>query len=286
MRKIVIDESKCSGCMLCAHACPLGNFEPTEDGKVRPADKIACLECGHCVAVCPMDAVTHAALDMTEFEPVDEDAKPDCEKFLKFLKLRRSRREFKDEPVPREVIEKLLRAAVHAPSTLNKQSVEYTIIADRAVIEELSDQTLGFLIHMKSMMQGPLGKLVFRSSARAIHDELSRLLPLVECFMGADKDMVLFDAPCVILLHAPKTDFYAQSDATFNAGNILLAAETLGLGACVVGLVTEPMNRSKAIKALARIPEDHRVLVTIALGYPKFKYKRTVPKKPAKVTYV
>lgn len=272
--------------MLCANVCALGNFEPTADGKAQAAEKLACFECGHCVAVCPMDAITHTELDQTKFEPVDEAARPDGEEFLKFLKSRRSRREFMDEPVPAEVIEKLLEAASHAPSSLNTQSVEYTVITNRAVISDIATESRAFYVNMRSLLKNTGGKLLVRAMAGGAYDGMSRVFPLVDLVADSDTDVVLYNAPCVILIHGRKTDIYAQSDAIFNAGNILLAAETLGLGACVIGLVTEPMNRDKGLKSLARIPASHKVLCTITLGYPKFKYKRTVPKKPPKVHYV
>ena len=99
-------------------------------------------------------------------------------------------------------------------------------------------------------------------------------------------DMVTYDAPCLILLHAQKDDIYAAMDATYETENILLVVETLNLGACEIGFVTEPANRSLVIKNLARIPKDHKVFSSIVVGYPKFKYKRTVPKKPPVINFV
>ena len=92
--------------------------------------------------------------------------------------------------------------------------------------------------------------------------------------------MMLYNAPCVILLHAPRSDMCAPMDANFSAENILLAAETLGLGACVIGFIYEPMNKDAEMKRLACIPTGHKVFSAIALGYPKFKYRAAPPKKP------
>ena len=287
-QKITVDQAKCTGCMRCLDLCYLGNFE-ANDGKVRGAEGMYCFSCGHCVAVCPTDAISHADFDASAFEPLDESARPSYDQLLKFLKMRRSRREFKDQPVPRDVIDKLLLAAVEAPSAINNQSVQYTAVTDRDVLKQISERSARALENMKKMMTNPIGRLIFRAMMRDGYEDMMEFLPLVDCLLGfqkAGRDMMLYDAPCMILLHAPKSDMMAPGDAIFNAENILLAAETLGLGACVIGFVTEPANRDPEIKRLVQMPKDHKVFCAIALGYPKFKYTHAAPKNPPMIHFV
>ena len=287
--KIAIDSSKCNGCMLCMQVCMLGNFEPGDDGKVHPAEGLYCFACGHCIAACPTSAMSHADIDASAYELLDESARPSYDQFLKFLKMRRSRREFKDEPVPKEAIEKLLAAAVEAPSSINNQSVQYTVVTDRAILKQISETSAEFIRKTMAMMRNPLGKLFFRIVARADYEGMQDFLPLMDCMLAIQdtgKDMVLYDAPCLIFLHAPKSDMCAPADAIFNAENILLAVETLELGACVIGFVTEPANRGPEIKRLVQIPADHAVFSSIIVGIPKFKFRTSVPKNPPVVKYV
>lgn len=51
---------------------------------------------------------------------------------------RRSIRKFKDLPVEKEKIDKLLRAAMQAPSALNQQPWEFIVVEDRTVLQKLS----------------------------------------------------------------------------------------------------------------------------------------------------
>ena len=287
--KITIDPEKCNGCMLCEQICMLGNVEQGPEGKARPAEGLTCFTCGHCIAVCPTGALTRSDFDTASFELLDESARPSFDQLLKFLKMRRSRREFKDDPVPREVAHKLLLAAVEAPSSINNQSVLYTVITDRAVLKRISEVCANYMRSMKRMMENPFGRLIFRIMAGAGYEDLKQFVPLIDMMLrmqDSGKDMILYDAPCLILLHAPKSDLMAAEDAIFNAENILLAVETLGLGACVIGFVTDPANRGKEIKQLVGMPADHKVFSSIAVGYPKFKYAHSVPKNPPKVKYV
>lgn len=280
---ILIDAEKCNGCMLCLEICALGNFERGDDGKVHSAEGPSCFACGHCVAFCPTGAMTHAALDSSQFRKMDESARPSFEQFLEFLKMRRSRREFKPDPVPRSEIEKLLLAAVEAPSALNNQSVEYTAVCDPAAIKGLSDRAAMAVKRMAGMMRNPVLAVAVGLFAHTTYREMMEFLPLMDRLtklQAEGRDMMLYNAPCVILLHAPKSDMCAAMDAVFNAENILLAAETLGLGACVIGFIYEPMNRDPEMKRLAGIPKDHKVFSAIALGYPRFKYRASPPKNP------
>lgn len=287
---ITIDEAKCTGCMLCMQICTLGNFGEGSDGSVHATDSgYSCFGCGHCVAICPTGAISHAELDSSKFEKLDESARLPFDRLLAFLKLRRSRREFKYDPVPREEIDKLFLAAVQAPSATNNQSVLFTAVTDREVIKKISDECVKFSKKMAFAMRNPIMKTFFKLTARAQYDDLLQFLPLIDCMVDLHAkgvDMVTYDAPCLILLHAPKYDSCAALDAVYNAENILLAVETLGLGACEIGFVTEPANRGPQIKDLARIPRNHKVFSSIVVGCPKFKYSRTVPKNPPTVNYI
>lgn len=53
---LVLDAEKCIGCWMCLTVCPhevLGR----ENGKVRIAQRDACMECGACAMNCPVEAI-------------------------------------------------------------------------------------------------------------------------------------------------------------------------------------------------------------------------------------
>ncbi|APH15225.1 nitroreductase family protein [Clostridium sporogenes] len=51
---------------------------------------------------------------------------------------RRSIRKYKDKPVEKEKVDKLLRAAMQAPSSLNKQPWEFIVVEDKSALNKLS----------------------------------------------------------------------------------------------------------------------------------------------------
>ena len=73
--------------------------------------------------------------------------------------------------------------------------------------------------------------------------------------------------------------------SVFAAANIQYAAETLGLGTCCIGFITGPVNADKGLKKLVGLPADHKVQTSLIVGYPQFKYARSVPKSKANVTF-
>lgn len=286
---ITIDADRCNGCGLCMQTCVPGNCRQTDDGKVASAEGMCCFTCGHCIAVCPTGAMGHDALNPSQFEPLDESDRLSFDQLLKFLKMRRSRREFKPDPIPREAVEKLLLAAVEAPSAINNQSVQYTVVSDPQALRTLSERAASAVKTMARLARSPLFRGVIRLFAPAMHADLMKFGPLMDRLtelQAQGLDMMLYNAPCVLLLHAPKSDMCAPMDANFSAENILLAAETLGLGACVIGFIYEPMNRDSRMKCAAGIPKDHRVFSAIALGYPRFRYHSSPPKKRPIIHFV
>ncbi len=288
--RIQIDASKCTGCMLCVQAGFAGDFKSGPSGMSEVADAEAiCIECGHCVAVCPSGAITVSAFDGAEFSPMSESDRPSYDQLLSFLKMRRSRREFKRDPIPNDVIDKLLIAAVQAPTAMNRQTVEYHVIISPDIVRGISNDCAKFLRSVVQRTSNPIGRFALRLIARDAFSDVMRMRPKMDQIAAAyesGRDTITYNAPCVILLHAAKSDSMASVNAAYHSANILLAAETLGLGACVIGFVTEAAALDTGIKRRAQIPEHHAIHSTIAIGYPKFRYKRSIPKKSPSIKYI
>ncbi|MCL6458994.1 MAG: 4Fe-4S dicluster domain-containing protein, partial [Gorillibacterium sp.] len=61
---MIVDEEKCTGCGQCVKDCFLADIELIE-GKAR-IHNVSCMKCGHCIAVCPKNAVTTNDYNMEE----------------------------------------------------------------------------------------------------------------------------------------------------------------------------------------------------------------------------
>jgi hypothetical protein len=66
----------------------------------------------------------------------------------------------------------------------------------------------------------------------------------------------------------------------------MLAALSLGLGTTIIGLVPPVVDRSKLLRERYGIPKDNRVLTSLIIGHPKFRYRQGIGRELAGVRYV
>jgi nitroreductase len=72
-------------------------------------------------------------------------------------------------------------------------------------------------------------------------------------------------------------------DCCFATYHLILAAETLGLGSCLIGCITSALAHTKTIRKAVGLPAGHHVYSTLAVGYPAERFFRLVPRNPANV---
>lgn len=123
---ILIDQNKCIGCGLCAKEC-LPTAIIMKDKKPAVRNQI-CMECSHCVSVCPVDAVEMSDYDkseVVEYNKESFDIEP--ERMLNTIKFRRSIRHFKDKKVEKEKLENILEAGRYTPTASNRQMTRYIV---------------------------------------------------------------------------------------------------------------------------------------------------------------
>ncbi len=183
-RMIAVDEEKCIHCGMCLRDCVASCLE-FDDQKIpryiKDGEKM-CLACQHCLAVCPTGAFSFGGLDPAASDPVTT---VDSAAMLGLIKSRRSIRQYKEDDVPAEKIEKLKDMLAYPPTGVNAPSLRFSIIATRQKMDELrkitydclesipADSPLAFLKDMadKSLQAGR--DLVYRGApALAFYDDL------------------------------------------------------------------------------------------------------------------
>lgn len=100
-------------------------------------------------------------------------------------------------------------------------------------------------------------------------------------------DVVLRDAPSIIVAVAPQELSMAHDNARFSLEYVELYATSMGLGTCWAGFVeiAAGAQYTPLLEAL-QIPDGFAVAGTMMLGYPKHTYKRLVHRQPLNVTWV
>ena len=162
--------------------------------------------------------------------------------FLKLIETRRSCRNYKPDPVPEEILEKILRAGTYAATGLNKQSPIMIAVTDKKM-----------------------------------RDRLSKLNAEI---MGVDSDP-FYGAPTVIIVLADKAAFTYVYDGSLVMGNLLLAAHACGVDSCWIHRAKEEFERPEGKEILKElgITGNYEGIGHCILGYAASPLRPAAPRK-------
>jgi nitroreductase/NAD-dependent dihydropyrimidine dehydrogenase PreA subunit len=283
-----VSPSKCVGCGLCLQVCPSFVLDVTE-GKCRVAQGEWCIECAHCGAICPVGAISHKGI-LPDSHPRPWAGPASSPETLELLfRERRSIRVYENEPIPDDILGRILDAGRFAPTGTNSQNVHYVVLRSPETIGHLRRLTIDFYAKIFTRLQGRLGTLLFRLFAgRRQVESLRHSLPKLEYakkVMEQGKDCLFYHAPAVVVAHAESWDTCSHFNCSVALYQCSLLGHTLGVGSCFNGYLVSAVNHDRKIKRWLAIPPDHKCYAAMALGVQKLRYPRLVKREPAKVTW-
>ena len=158
---------------------------------------------------------------------------------VEMLKERRSVRRFKDQPVTKETLEKIVELAAYAPSWKNTQTARYIAVTDQDLKKKIADEAvMGFEGNMRTINGAPV--LIVQTT--------------VDKRAGYERDGSF---------STTKENHWQSYDAGIAGQTFCLAACEEGLGTVIMGIFEE-----EKVKELAGVPDGQSVSALIALGYP------------------
>jgi nitroreductase len=163
---------------------------------------------------------------------------------LEAIRGRRSIRSYRPDPVPRDLMDMVLRAAMQAPSAANQQAWHFVVVDDRALLDRVPD----FHPYCPFIRQAP--------AAVVVCGDLER-----ERFGGL---------------------FWVQ-DCSAATQNLLLAAHAHGLGTCWLA-VYPLAERVTGFRDLLGLPESLVPLCAVTIGFPTEPPRRVDRFRPERVT--
>ena len=287
----VVDTETCLGDGICAEICPEDILEMVDEKAATvEARADACILCGQCVAVCPTESMMMPQLPMEDFQRLPK-APFEYEQFFDFLKLRRSVRVFKDKPVEREVIQKILDAAATAPMGFPPHSTEIVVIDSREELDFLLEQLVNDYTKTLKAFSNPIGRTIVRLNAGAEnyhslkHDILRVASHANHVYRESGADNYMRGASVLMLFHGNRRALSYEENAHLICNYAMLAALSVGLGSTIIGLIPPVVDRSKLLRERYGIPKDNKVCTSLVVGYPKYKYRRGIRRDLAGVTY-
>jgi len=268
-----VDQEKCNRDGICIEVCPARIIEFKEtDAFPTLVDEgeSFCINCGHCVAVCPHGAMSHRKMKPADCPPVKKELLLTPEQMEQFLRYRRSIRAYKDNPIEKELVSRLIDIARYAPSGVNLQPVNWLVIYDSDNVQELTGLVVDWMRH-----------LVKEDSPLSAAMHLGRMVSAWE----DGKDRICRNAPHLIIANAHKTDRTAPAACTIALAYLELATVPLGLGACWAGYFNAAANFWPPLQTALALPKDHVCFGAMMVGYPKFKYHRLPLRNDPRVTW-
>lgn len=255
-----VDDARCNRCGMCVLECPARIIE-MRGAEALPSwvetGEELCINCGHCVTVCPLRAVNLDTMKAEDCAPIKKELLPTTEQVEHFLKSRRSIRAYKEKPVPREVLAKLIDIARYAPSGTNSQPVQWLVIEDQTEVNRLAGLVVDSM----------------RSAIKAAPDIAAALhFDLMVSAWDLGIDVILRGAPHVIVAHAHKDLPLADQNCYIALTYLELAAYSLGLGACWAGWLQMVMTSYPPMIEALQLPEGHVSMGAMMIGYPKYRY--------------
>jgi len=273
MITIKVDKTTCRGDGKCVEICPTKVLRMNEKELVPefiPGGGDLCINCGHCFAFCPVDSIELSAMNVKDAMRLDYSKLPTKEQVELLLKARRSIRIYKDEPIAKESIEKILDIARYAPSGINRQPVNWLVINNKERVHELGVSVVNWMEELLKT-KSPL--------AESLHFDR-----LVESWKNG-QDRICRNAPCVAIAYGIKDDPMVPQSCTIAATYLELAAFGFGLGACWAGYMQMAVNMSENVGKLLGLSSRATAGAAMILGYSKYHYSRIPFRNTVKIIW-
>jgi len=188
---------------------------------------------------------------------------------IRAMEERRSVRAFLDRPVEKEKLERLLQLATRAPSAINLQPWEITVVfgeekkrLSRVLVKRMREKNI-------SCAPGARNRLpeVFLERQRGLLDVILPNLPdeaSFEDFIN-EGSCNFYGAPSAVIIVIDEVFSSVRlTDIGILLGYLLLAAHAMGLGTCPIGLITA---FDDDIRELLNIPDQKQVVIGVGMGY-------------------
>lgn len=282
--KISVDRERCKLCGVCVKNCAVEVLQIKDKAVQQIDSSFGCVACGHCMMVCPEGCITVcgrnlSAEDLQPLPPLETRA--DAESLKNLLVARRSVRRFCDQTVEPELIEQVIDMASSAPMGIPPWDVGVVTINGFEAVCELAGEVVEGYRGMLKLFRPNVLRLMRPFMGQARHDQFRDfIVPLAHKYIEAweeGRDTVFWGAPAVLIFH--HSAYAAEPDAVIACTYAMLAAESVGLGTCVIGGAPPILQRNKSLCARLGIPLGNQLTLALVLGFSKVPFKRGVVRR-------
>ncbi len=283
-----IDAQRCNACGRCAQVCGTATLA-LDQGRVSVAQRsfMGCFACGQCMAICPNAAIRVEGRRFSPNDLVDlPSPRATADQLDALLLARRSIRRFTAQEVDRATVDRILAMTSTAPMGIPPSEVGIVVFHGRDKVHQFAAEAVAWfgkmlrMFHplMLALMRPMMGKV----QAQVMREFVRPLFQGITADWAAGRDHFTYDAPLVMLFHCPASG--DPADAHIAATYAMLAAESLGLGTCMLGTPVA-LERNAAFKAKHGIPKDDKIGLAVIMGYPDARFRRGIRRQLASVRF-
>jgi NAD-dependent dihydropyrimidine dehydrogenase PreA subunit/nitroreductase len=270
--QFTIDTDLCIQCGACVDDCPFHIIEMSPDyPALNPTRVHHCIQCQHCLAVCPTGALSILGFKPENSLPLPESL-PTANQMAALIRGRRSMRRFLPEPLEAEVIDSLLRTVANAPTGKNNRQCLFTVIDNPATMEIFRRETLEGLRAAVLEKRLSEGQGYFRHVVSA---------------WDQGRDIIFRNAPHLLMVSVPPIVTTPDADILIAMSYFELLAASLGIGTLWNAMIRWALSEIDTdLYTRLGIPEDHVKGYAILFGRPAVQYHRTVQRDEARINRV
>ncbi|HCY40967.1 MAG TPA: nitroreductase [Prolixibacteraceae bacterium] len=289
--RIQISYHRCNSCGLCVKVCK--DFSLImKNNRLEVSDHplFGCTGCGHCMAVCPNHAIEISGREISANDLIDLSGVKDKTSYDQLVNLmvgRRSTRDFKDRPIGDEMIEKIIEAAVSAPMGLPPSDVQLIVFKGKDKIREFSFDVIDYFNKISWVFSKQfiwIWRLFGKETYQLMKSFGNPLVNFMVETKEKNENYLLYDAPLAMyFMSSPYSD---PADPYIPATYAMLAAESMGLGTCMIGSIHPIIQYgAKKLKQKWNIPPKAPSGIVVIFGYPKYKYTSGIKRSFANVKF-
>ncbi len=184
-----------------------------------------------------------------------------CMELHEAIYRRRAVRAYYPKAVDEVLLRSLLKAAVQAPSAMNRQPWRFAVVQNTQTLRRYSDEAKRLLLQR------------LRTDQKSAH--YAQLL-------GSEAFNIFYDASTLVAIGVDEPNDYSAADCWLAAQNLMLAATAASLGTCPIGFAVGVLNTAEVKRELGFAPGG-QLYAPIIVGYPT-ESQPPVPREPPAVS--
>ena len=132
----------------------------------------------------------------------------------------------------------------------------------------------------------PLDATRFEALDALVEHLMPFIPPMCRMYRETGFDAATWGAPAMLLFHHTKRSVSGKENCYVACTYAMLAAQALGLGTTMIGIVAGVVDMDKALRSKLDIPAGNQCEISLIIGHPAANYRRAIPRRHKTVAWV